>query len=164
MARTDEEFSQAAEEWDLDTLYTDLASAKGKRLTPTEKLHLRGLLCGHSPLEIAEKLKKTPRGVETDLCATLYKYVKNLVCKNSDKIDNWRNITEWLNEAGYKSQPSAKRILKNNLPENSSVNITNVYCENNHIKIDAFLQLTIPLPSTVCIENLDIKNEDNNIN
>ena len=53
MARTDEEFSQAAQDWDLETLYADLASAKGKRLTPTEKLHLRGLLCGHSPVEIA---------------------------------------------------------------------------------------------------------------
>ncbi len=36
-------FTQAANQWDLETLYTDLASAKGKRFTPTEKLHLRGL-------------------------------------------------------------------------------------------------------------------------
>ena len=42
-------FSEAALYWDLETLYKDLASAKGKHLTPTEKLHLRGLLCEYSP-------------------------------------------------------------------------------------------------------------------
>jgi hypothetical protein len=164
MARTDEEFSQAAQDWDLETLYADLASAKGKRLTPTEKLHLRGLLCGHSPVEIADKLKKNPRGVETDLCATLYRYVKSLVSKNSEKIDNWRKITEWLDDAGYKSLLCAQPPVKNHLPENGAVNITNIYYENNHIKIDVFLQLTVPVPSTLCIQNLDLKDDDYNIN
>jgi hypothetical protein len=164
MARTDEEFSQAAQDWDLETLYADLASAKGKRLTPTEKLHLRGLLCGHSPVEIADKLQKNPRGVETDLCATLYRYVKSLVSKNSEKIDNWRKITEWLDDAGYKSLLCAQPPVKNNVPENSSVNITNIYYENNHIKIDVFLQITVPVPSTLCIQNLDLKDDDYNIN
>ena len=47
MTFTDEQFPQVFTEWDLETLYTDLASAKGRRLTPVEKLHLRGLLSGH---------------------------------------------------------------------------------------------------------------------
>ncbi len=81
MASTDEQFAQAANHWDLETLYADLASAKGKRLTPTEKLHLRGLLCGCSPAEIAQRLGKNAKGVETDLCATLYRYVKSMVDK-----------------------------------------------------------------------------------
>ena len=164
MARTDEEFSQAAQDWDLETLYSDLASAKGKRLTPTEKLHLRGLLCGHSPVEIADKLQKNPRGVETDLCATLYRYVKSLVSKNTEKIDNWRKITEWLDDAGYKCQLCAQPPIKNHLPENSSVNITDVSFENNRIKIDVFLQLTVPVPSTLCIQNIDMKDDNYNIN
>ncbi len=58
---TKEQFPEAAHHWDLDTLYKDLASAKGKHLTPMEKLHLRGLLFGHSPGEIAEKLHKSPK-------------------------------------------------------------------------------------------------------
>lgn len=61
MVKIDEQFNYAALQWDLEALYTDLASAKGKRLTPMEKLHLRGLLCGYSPAEIAEKLRKTLR-------------------------------------------------------------------------------------------------------
>lgn len=68
--------------------YGDLTFAKGKPLIPVEKLHLCGLLSGFSPSEIAEKLQKNPKGVETDLCATVYKYVKNLLDKANDRIEN----------------------------------------------------------------------------
>ena len=162
MALTNEQFNQAANHWDLDTLYTDLASAKGKRLTPMEKLHLRGLLCCFSPTEIAEKLQKTPKGVETDLCATLYKYVKSLVSKSTDKMENWRNIAEWLEDAGYKTKPPVKFPIQDGLSNNSKVNVTNITFENNQITIDVFLQITVPLPSKISIENLDIN--DNNAN
>lgn len=153
---TDEQFVRAANHWDLETLYADLASAKGKRLTPVEKLHLRGLLCGYSPAEIAEKLGKNTKGVETDLCATLYRYVKSLVDKCSEKIENWRNITEWLEDAGYRTQSPAKLPVSNGLPENSVVNITNTSFENNQITIDVFLQITVPLPSEFSIQNPDL--------
>jgi hypothetical protein len=116
MAPTDAQFAQAANDWDLETLYTDLASAKGKRLTPVEKLHLRGLLCGYSPTEIAQKLNKNVKGVGVDLSNTLYQYVKNLVSKCDEKVENWRNINEWLEEAGYKAQPSAEGESSDCLP------------------------------------------------
>jgi len=72
MTPTDEQFSQAEQQWDLETLYIDLASAKGRRLTPVEKLHLRGLLCGYSPAEIAEKLHKSVKGVEAEVSVSVY--------------------------------------------------------------------------------------------
>ncbi len=162
MPPADEQFTEAANHWDLETLYADLASAKGKRLTPMEKRHLRGLLCGHSPSEIAEKLQKTPKGVETDLCATLYKYVKSLVGKGIEKIENWRNIAEWLEDAGYKTQPPAKLPIQDGLSENSKVNVTNIICDNNQITIDVFLQITVPLPSELSIQNLDINDNNGN--
>ncbi len=162
MPSSDDPFAQAANHWDLDTLYTDLASAKGKRLTPTEKLHLRGLLCGYSPTEIAEKLGKNVKGVETDLCATLYRYVKSLVDKGSDKIDNWRNITEWLEEAGYQTQPSAKSPLSDSLPGNSIVNITNMSFGKDQITIGINLQITIPLPSEASKQKPDIEENHSN--
>jgi hypothetical protein len=99
-----EKFKQAENEWDLENLYADLASEKGRNLTPMEKLHLRGLLCGFSPTEIAEKLEKKINGVEVDLSTTIYQYVKNLVKKSEEKLDNWRDICSLLDEAGYKSQ------------------------------------------------------------
>lgn len=151
MASTDEQFTQASNHWDLDTLYTDLASAKGKRLTPVEKLHLRGLLCGYSPTEIAEKLGKNVKGVETDLCATLYRYVKSLVNKCNEKIENWRNITEWLEDAGYKVQSSADIAVSDLLPEKSVVNISNISIEHNQIVI-AF---NLRIPTTSSSENLN---------
>jgi hypothetical protein len=162
MAFTDEQFAASANHWDLETLYRDLASVKGKRLTPVEKLHLRGLLCGYSPSEIAEKLGKTVKGVETDLSASIYRYVKSLLDKCNEKIENWRNISEWLEEAGYKTQArlSTKLPFLDRLPENSVVNITNITCENNQITIDACLKITVPLPSDISIDKLDI--EDNN--
>lgn len=164
MAFTDEQFADAANHWDLETLYTDLASVKGKRLTPVEKLHLRGLLCGYSPGEIAEKLQKNHKGVETDLCSTIYRYVKNLLDKCNEKIENWRNISEWLTDAGYKTQSRSPTKLPflDRLPENSVVNITNITCENNQITIDAYLKITVPLPSEISIEKLDIEDNNNN--
>ncbi len=62
MENPNELFSQVAKYWDLETLYKDLASAKGKHLTPVEKLHLRGLLCGYSPSEIAETTGQNFKG------------------------------------------------------------------------------------------------------
>ncbi|XZN98804.1 MAG: helix-turn-helix transcriptional regulator [Microcoleus sp.] len=162
MASTNDRFVEAESRWDLKTLYSDLATVKGKPLTPVEKLHLRGLLCGHSPAEIAEKLQKNPKGVETDLCASIYKYVKGFVGKGIEKIENWRNIAEWLEDAGYKTKPPAKLPIQDALPKNSAVNISNISIDNNQITIDVLLQIIIPLPSELSIQNLDIN--DNNAN
>lgn len=150
MTRVDKEFSQAALQWDLDTLYSDLRHTIGKPLTPTEKLHLRGLLCGYSPTEIAEILDKDPKGVQTDLCASIYKYVKSLVGKTDKKIGNWRNISEWLEDAGYRSKPPPQDDGSRN-----KVNLTNIAFHDNQITIDVFLQVTVPLPSELPTQNSD---------
>ena len=75
----DEMFAEAANNWDLERLYRDLAEAKQKfaprarkGLTEREKLYLRGLLCGYSPAEMARKLLQSPKGVEVYVCKTLY--------------------------------------------------------------------------------------------
>jgi hypothetical protein len=64
----------------------------------TEKKHLRGLLCGYSPAEMAEKLYKNSRGVEADLCSTIYRYVEQLTKKPLNTLKNWRDIPEWLEQ------------------------------------------------------------------
>ena len=140
MASIDEQFAQAANDWDLETLYTDLASAKGKRLTPVEKLHLRGLLCGHSPAEIAEKLGKSVKGVEVELCNTLYQYVKNLVGKRDEKVDNWRNICEWLQEAGYRAKSPSEYPANNCIPVDILGKIANIKVEKDKITIEIDLR------------------------
>jgi hypothetical protein len=97
-------FHRAEQMWDLKRLYADLATANGKALTPMEQVHLQGLLCGYSPDQIAEKLVKTPDGVRSDLCRTVYSYTKKLLGKDNQELDNWSSIARWLEQAGYKVQ------------------------------------------------------------
>ncbi len=159
MTSTNEQFIQAARQWDLETLYIDLASAKGKRLTPVEKLHLQGLLCGFSPVEIADKLKKSARGVGVDLCKTLYVYVKNLVDKSDENVENWRDITEWLEEAGYKTQKYFEADNADNLPLKIIVNKANINLENNNLIIDLNIRIVAPSHTeAMVIEDKDIQN------
>ncbi|MEH1779479.1 MAG: helix-turn-helix domain-containing protein [Nostoc sp.] len=156
MPSSNEPFTQAANSWDLETLYSDLSSVKGKCLTPVEKRHLRGLLCGCSPAEIADKLGKNGKGVETDLCATVYRYVKSLLDKSDEKLENWRNISEWLDDAGYKNQ-SIKVPGLDLSPDKAVVNVTNINIENNQLVIG----IKVCIPTS---ENPDsLEDEFNNL-
>jgi len=162
MTFTDEQFPQVFTEWDLETLYTDLASAKGRRLTPVEKLHLRGLLAGHSPSEIAEKLSKSVKGVEVDLCSTLYQYVKSLVGKSNGKVDNWRSISEWLEGAGYRNQPKPSVQFKSSSPVDLLVKRAKISFENNQIIIDVDMRIVAPASSEVSLNNEQLEITDTN--
>lgn len=160
MTSISDPFPQAAHQWDLETLYIDLASAKGKRLTPTEKLHLRGLLCGYSPAEIADRLGKNTKGVETDLCCTLYKYVKSLVGKVGEKMESWRIITTWLEEAGYKQYKQNQIPGTNSTPDKFT--ITNITFNNHEITIGVYLQITVPVGSEIPMPDINFNNNCNN--
>jgi hypothetical protein len=128
-----ETFVQAASAWNLEQLYTDLSKAKAKAqksysnlktrgLTDTEKLHLRGLLCGHSPATIANKLgKQSTQGTQVEFSKTIYCYVKELTRHTQDSIDNWRIVVQWLANAGYQRQkidimPESPQIDWGNAP------------------------------------------------
>ncbi len=56
---SEEEFIEDQNNWTLEKLYINLASSKGKALTPVEKKFLRGFLCGLSPAEIANTVYKS---------------------------------------------------------------------------------------------------------
>lgn len=106
-------FAEAEEGWDLKRLYADLAAAKQvwapykrKGLTNTEKEHLRGLLCGCSPTEIAKRLHKQPNTVEEALSETLYRYVETAIAQPENSLTHWREILSWLETAGYKKTSS----------------------------------------------------------
>lgn len=157
MASKQEMFASAANNWDLERLYKALAEAKRqfaprsrKGLTHTEKLYLRGLLCGYSPAEIARKLVQSPKGVEVYVCKTLYQYFKNLADVPNEKVGNWRNINNWLEEAGYKTQSSVESKLSNSLPSEPLVKIVNIgFVQNNQniVTIDINIRVELPSPS-----------------
>jgi hypothetical protein len=148
-------FVEAANEWDLDTLYNDLASSKGRQLTPVEKIHLKGLLCGLSPAEIAEKLHKDIKGVESGLCSTIYQYVKSLVGKSNGKVENWRNITEWLEGAGYKKPSPVDLEFDDCLPLKFQLKRANVIIDKNQVIVD--LNLRIISPRSIDISNVEVE-------
>lgn len=99
-------FTEAANHWNLEKLYLDLAVVKGKCLTPVEKILLRGLLCGYSPAEIAAQVYKSRNSssVRVYLSNGLYKYIQELLSQHSKTnrpIKNWSRIANLLSEAGY---------------------------------------------------------------
>jgi hypothetical protein len=140
-AHNDDQFTQAEKEWDLERLYNDLTAVKGKELSPIEKLHLRGLLCGYSPGEIAERLHRDARGLEVNLSNKLYKYVKTIVKREQERIKNWRTIYEWLEEAGYKAQNQSQSA--DGIPVDTKVHIEKINVENNKIEICMNTQIII---------------------
>jgi len=140
-AHTNDQFTQAEKDWDLERLYKDLTSVKGKELSPIEKLHLRGLLCGYSPNDIAEILHRDVRGLEVNLSNKLYKYVKTIVKREQERVENWRSICQWLEEAGYKAQNQSQS--NDATPVETKVHIEKISVENNKIEICMNTQIII---------------------
>lgn len=139
-------FIEAEQSWDLGRLYKDLAGIKGKHLSPMEKIYLKGLLLGQSPAKMAEILNKNPKGVEVDLSKTLYQYVKDVLDRSDEKIENWREIKDWLEEAGYRKSFNSVFSIKNIIIEKlqfsvEKIQIENVKYENSKIAIDVSIRL-----------------------
>ncbi|MBL1208542.1 hypothetical protein [Geminocystis sp. GBBB08] len=84
---------------------------------------------------------KDRNGVKTDLCASVYKYIKVLLDKSEERINNYRSLCEWLEGAGYKCALSPQSSISELLAEKSVVNITNVSCENKSIVINFSLKI-----------------------
>ncbi|BAY25626.1 WD-40 repeat-containing protein [Calothrix sp. NIES-2100] len=122
--RLEEDFIEAKNNWELEKLYVDLASAKGKALTPVEKKFLRGLLCGCSPAEIAKVVYQSGSSstVRVYLSNGLYKYIEEMLSNqvgDSVKVKGWSRVTQLLEKAGYKKgwfhlQPVISPIKVNN--------------------------------------------------
>ncbi|MGP1383958.1 MAG: NB-ARC domain-containing protein [Thainema sp.] len=101
----DLEFAEAAELWNLERLYTDLGSAKGKGLTPVEKQYLRGLLCGYSPNEIAERCHVASDTVRNYLSKGLYRYIEEFLMRHAEqqaRVKDWSRVAILMERAGYR--------------------------------------------------------------
>ncbi|GAB4276792.1 MAG: hypothetical protein Fur0025_02270 [Oscillatoriaceae cyanobacterium] len=167
----EEMFGEAAQHWDLERLYQALGEAKRKMsprsrkgLTATERLYLRGLLCGYSPAEMARKLFQSTKGLEVYMSKTLYQYFKSLVDVPSEKLGNWRNILSGLEDAGYKAELSPQSKSRNYRQIEPLVNIVNIGLEtNNTITIDIKVRLELPsasAPETPEEESIDEEEEE----
>jgi hypothetical protein len=123
-SRDDEaKFTEAEKNWNLENLYEDLRAAKQrcgsvkrKVLTETEKCHLRGLLCGYSPEEIANKRGVEFGTIKDTLSKTLYRYIEDLL-NYEEKIRHWADVSDFLEQAGYKIQVSEQFQPSHPLPD-----------------------------------------------
>src|SRR4028119_1148491 len=95
--------TQAADNWDLEKLYKDLKKVRDEELTPRDRDFLCGLLCRCSPTKIAKELHLAPGGVHVDLSNGLYRYVEQLTQRPPKTLRNWRDVFNWLEEAGYRN-------------------------------------------------------------
>ncbi|MGH1393922.1 MAG: NB-ARC domain-containing protein [Trichormus sp.] len=126
-----EEFLEATNTWELEKLYIDLASTKGKALTPVEKKFLRGLLCGCSPAEIASVVYQSRNSstVRVYLSNGLYKYIEEMLSNQAGyaiKVKNWSRVTYLLEKAGYKKDRLQLQTVINTNPKVSQKSETNV--------------------------------------
>ncbi|MBD3883297.1 hypothetical protein IFO70_16140 [Phormidium tenue FACHB-886] len=100
----EEKFLDAAQVWNLEQLYADLATIKQKPLSSTERICLRGLLCGLDPNEIAAVLHRQAPGLRVDLTRGLYRYVAAIT---RGQVKNWRDVVVLLERQGYKRNDGA---------------------------------------------------------
>ncbi len=64
---------------------------------------MRGLLSGYSPRKIAAALHWTSGSISVELTKGLYRYVETLTGRKQNVLKNWREISKWLEAAGYKT-------------------------------------------------------------
>lgn len=118
-------FLEVSENWNLELLYEKLADIKQinisrkAKLSPIEKAMLRGLLAGNSPKLIADELHWTSASVGVELTKGIYRYVEALTDREPNTLKSWRDISKWIEEAGYKREFTASQVLMNweQLPE-----------------------------------------------
>jgi len=101
----DEQFSEAYRNWDLERLYTDLASVSVKPLSRNGKRFLKGLLCGYRPAEIAQRCRyqgKNPSDtVRQTLSKEIYPSMKALLNRSEDV--EWGQVLRLLE--AYRKSP-----------------------------------------------------------
>ncbi|MEM9089732.1 MAG: hypothetical protein AAGC93_13415 [Cyanobacteria bacterium P01_F01_bin.53] len=131
MDSVDSLFPEAEEQWRVNDLYRALGKVKGGEKRPnlnsTEKALLRGLLCLVHPNDIAIALNWKTSSVKTELSTTIYQYVKNFTGHLTQRI-RWHNVSEWLEEAGYKlvRSPTAENLFLAISQENEYISAAEV--------------------------------------
>jgi tetratricopeptide (TPR) repeat protein len=96
------ELSEAANNWNLDNLYDDLAVYKSSQISDFDKKSLCALLCRRNISYIALRLEWTIGSVRTELCRGLYQYLKALT--GVERIV-WNNVPDLL-EVRYRKNKS----------------------------------------------------------
>ncbi|MGB3403001.1 MAG: ATP-binding protein [Microcoleaceae cyanobacterium] len=132
-----DKFSEAENTWNIEQLYTDLTEAKRRyrasqrqKITKTEKTHLRGLLCGYSPAEIAAELHRDCGGLRVDWSRGLYRYIETLT---NQSLKDWKDIINLL--AKYRHQSSYLTSLSTKIDYYEAVDAAVFYGREAELKL-----------------------------
>ena len=147
-------FPEAQYYWDMEKIYDRFSQVKQevapnsrRGLNPTEKLYLRGLLCGHTPTEIARNLVKSPKGVEVYLCKTLYKYFKKItnVSDNPEQNTGHRHsIPHWSETEGYRLRSFSQSQITGEKDLEQFVKLSIMSFNQNSGIIDIKISIELP--------------------
>ncbi|NEP78402.1 MAG: hypothetical protein F6K39_09555 [Okeania sp. SIO3B3] len=86
-------------------------------------------------------------------------YVKSLVDRRDRRIENWRNISEWLETDGYRCRSSTQVPLDSLLPEKSTVSVTNINIENHQLVIVFNLRIPTSKSEGISVENFGLSDD-----
>lgn len=136
-----DKFLDAANQWDLERLYTDLTAIKQlhfphrrAKLTPLEKACLRGFLCQNSPSEIANILNREPKGLRVDLSRSLYRYLESLT---NQPIKDWSHISIQLANyrQGENNIVNLSKIEQNQVSWGEAIDVSVFYGRSQEVTI-----------------------------
>ncbi len=110
-------FTEAEQIWNLPAIYAEIESTKQqlfgeKQLTSLQKTILRGLLCNYSPQEIANRLPGSVEELVVNLTWTLHRCVQTATGMKAKAVENYQDIPDWLEKAGYKIQTTSRDLVE----------------------------------------------------
>ncbi|MCU0526498.1 MAG: NB-ARC domain-containing protein [Elainella sp. Prado103] len=108
----DSVFAQAAQQWDVNRLFADLAVIKQQPLTSAERLWLCESLLGMVPSATTRPRQGSRRLEQEDLSESLWGQIRTLT---QQPVQNWRAVARLLDRAGYRS----KARLQGSVPDAS---------------------------------------------
>jgi tetratricopeptide (TPR) repeat protein len=98
----EENFDQAANKFDLDRLRKALEAEKHREITPAAWKYFKGVLCGYTTEDIADKCRIERDSVQTALYRELRDFLRQILHPRKIQRMDWSSVPKWLTEAGYR--------------------------------------------------------------
>ncbi len=98
----EENFDDAAKEFDLERLRADLEAEKQGRITDAPWRYFKGVLCGYEPQEIAKQVGWTKKNIQVALHREIKDHLLKILQLPEKQRIVWSSVPSLLAKAGYK--------------------------------------------------------------
>jgi tetratricopeptide (TPR) repeat protein len=109
----EDNFDEAENRFDLKKLRADLEAEKHGEITPAAWRYFKGVLCGYTTEDIAEKCGIERDSVQTALYRELRDFLRQILQPRRIKRMDWSSVPKWLTEAGYRLSTHHKNPPQN---------------------------------------------------